>query len=170
MPYSKGSKPLKKTDESAKRFIMEVLGEDNFPCVDIDMTYNYKGTRCIFEFLKCEKPSSYLHPYNSHPHRYPRNYRKFKSLVNLKDEFKNARLFLINYTDKDVYIKEAEDTAKNLVLIMEVEGYNAKAIEKWRRNGEKGSCNFLKITNVAYLTRETFKKKLMDLNPDKFFK
>ena len=163
------SKPLKKADESAKLFLMDILHGEAMPFMDIDLIYKYEDTRCIFELLKCESKNPHINPYTSHPHRYPKNYRKFQNLVNIKNEFKNARLFLVNYSEENTYIEEFNDYARNLVLLMEVEGFDEQAIQEWKKKRKIGGCNFLKVKNVRRLKREEFGKLLIQMNPDNFF-
>ena len=81
---SKKSKPIGKIDEASKEFIMELLGEEETHGIDIDSIYYIRGKGwIIFEFLKCDT----VDPYESHPNRYPFNWKKFATLFELSKKF-----------------------------------------------------------------------------------
>ena len=54
------SKPIKKTDDESKRFIIDCLGGENTHGFDVDSVYYYKGCWCLFEYLTIYKRSKIL--------------------------------------------------------------------------------------------------------------
>lgn len=60
------SKPIQKTDDSAKQLIIEALEGQETGGFDLDSVYNIQGTYYVLEFLKCDT----VRPFNSHPRRY----------------------------------------------------------------------------------------------------
>ena len=121
------SKPIKKTDDESKRFIIDCLGGENTHGFDVDSVYYYKGCWCLFEYLKCENEN--MTPYTSDPKYYPWNWKKFYSLFCLAKGV-NGKLILVNYSTR-----EAD---KNLVKVMEVTSFNANKINDYIKNNKTG--------------------------------
>lgn len=89
------SKPIQKTDDSAKQLIIEALEGHETGGFDLDSVYCVKGTYYVLEFLKCDT----VRPYDSHPRRYWfRNKQKFISLWDITTKLE-GRLYLVNYED-----------------------------------------------------------------------
>lgn len=89
------SKPIDKTDESAKELIIETLGNNPTGGFDLDSVYYINGTYYIIEFLRCIG----IKPFYSHPNRYWNlNKQKFISLWDITTKL-NGQLYLINYED-----------------------------------------------------------------------
>lgn len=104
------SKIIRKTNEASKRFIMLLLDGCETHGIDIDSLYYTKDDGwIIFEFLKCDT----VDPYESHPNRYPFNWKKFATLFGLSEKLE-GQLWLINYSDskkwenhiKIIYVKK----------------------------------------------------------------
>jgi hypothetical protein len=94
---SKKSKPIRKIDEASKEFIIELLGKEETHGIDIDSIYYIKGKGwIIFEFLKCDT----VDPYDSHPNRYPFNWKKFATLFELSKKLE-GELILVNYSKEN---------------------------------------------------------------------
>lgn len=89
------SKPILKTDDSAKQLIIETLEGSETGGFDLDSVYCIRGHYCVLEFLKCDS----VRPNNSHPNYYWfRNKQKFISLWDISQKLE-AALFLVNYED-----------------------------------------------------------------------
>jgi len=116
MTLGEGSKPISKSDDAAKDFIRQSLGQDFTRGFDIDSIYcevNEGSIRwTLFEFLKCESVT----PQESHPKRYwngrAANKRKFLSLWTLRQSLIKAnvesRLLLVNYRSSELPVKLME--------------------------------------------------------------
>lgn len=91
------SKPIKKNDEASKEFIIELLNGEKTHGIDIDSIYYTKENGwIILEFLKCDT----VDPYQSHPNRYPFNWKKFATLFTLSQKLE-GQLILVNYSKED---------------------------------------------------------------------
>ncbi len=86
------SKPISKSDDSSKEFIIKCLKGDETHGFDIDSIYFYKGKYLIFEYLKDENLS--LSPHQSDPKYYPYNWQKFYSLF--QTSVKTRRNFIFS--------------------------------------------------------------------------
>lgn len=118
------SKAIEKTDESAKKLIIEALEGNNTGGFDLDSIYLISGTYYILEFLKCDT----IRPYNSHPKRYwHKNKTKFLSLWDITTKL-NAQLYLINYEDSREQFKVIR------VLDLNEKGITEEIIKKWDFN------------------------------------
>ena len=114
------SKKLSKTDDSAAKFVIEMLSGDQTFGINFDRIQwdNEIEKYVILEYLYCH-PSQFernITPLTSHPNRYcgeGGNIQKFISLWKLTKKI-DAQLILINYTSKN---EKFEDE----VLVMEVE-------------------------------------------------
>ena len=104
----KKSKPIGKTDEASKEFIIELLEGEETHGIDIDSIYYIKeGGWIIFEFLKCDT----VDPYESHPNRYPFNWKKFATLFELSKKLE-GKLILVNYSKDNKW----KDNIKLLIV------------------------------------------------------
>ena len=98
------SKPISKTDEDAKKLIIESLDGNVTGGFDIDSIYLIANRYVVLEFLKCDS----VRPYNSHPNRYWfKNSQKFISLWQITKKLEGS-LFLINYEDSREQFKVIE--------------------------------------------------------------
>lgn len=113
------SKKITKPDESAKKLIIEIMGDELTGGFDVDSIYRLPhGKWVIIEFLKCET----VRPFESHPNRYWfKNSQKFISLWNLKKDL-DAILFLVNYEDsrEQFVLIKVNDIDKNRGILDEV--------------------------------------------------
>lgn len=170
------SKPIGKSDDSSKKFIMECLQGDMTYGFDIDSVY-YNGfcnQYYIFEYLKCE--SEYVTPHNSNPKFYPYNWRKFHSLFQLSKKI-NAKFILVNYSDGykqinnngNIVLKELPNKEKyiNEVKIFYVSNIRYEILQQyeslptWERPKHLDYLEYEKIEN---LTLDEFSKQLRKLN------
>jgi len=90
------SKPLRKAETSVGRLTQKVLGTDFVFGVDIDFITRTKAGWAVLEFLKCE--STRVTPATSHPRRYWRNWRKFRTLWDIAKGL-GGTLYLVNYEE-----------------------------------------------------------------------
>lgn len=89
------SKPIRKTDDSAKQLIIEALEGNQTGGFDLDSVYFIDGIYYVLEFLKCDT----VRPNKSHPNRYwYKNAQKFISLWNITRKL-DGLLYLVNYED-----------------------------------------------------------------------
>jgi hypothetical protein len=139
------SKPLRKGDESAADFVMEMLAGDptfgiNFDRIQWD---NVTNRYVIVEFLLTEERDD-VDPWTSHPNRYfLKNARKFQSLWELAKQF-DAALVLVNYAKKGT-------KHENKVKLMEVVNVNPQSTTPV-------------VTRDKLMTREEFSKWFRILN------
>jgi len=157
---SNKSKEISSADDSAGRFLKELLGDDPGRNFDVDSIFAYKDKNgdwgwVIFEFLKND--ASYSTVISSHPNRYwKKNKRKFISLWALtttlrKSGFK-ASLYLVNYDEELTKIKVM--TVDNLVM---------NTFEKWN---DTNHFNHIITTDKVYDFKE-FKEKFRNFNKTK---
>lgn len=92
------SKPLKRTDESATRLVINTLNGKNAYGINIDTIFKTKKHGYVLlEFLKCE--SKYVNGCQSHPRRYwKKNWRKFVRLWEIAKKL-DAKFILVNYEE-----------------------------------------------------------------------
>ena len=111
------SKMIKKTDEASKQFIIFLLDRKETHGIDVDCVYHTKDGWLLIEFLKCDT----VDPYESHPNRYPFNWKKFATLFELSNKLE-GELWLVNYSKrakwsdhiKIIYVKKVHyDKVKN---------------------------------------------------------
>jgi len=115
---SEKSKPIGKIDETSKEFIMELLGREETHGIDIDCIYYIKGKGwIIFEFLKCDT----VDPYESHPNRYPFNWKKFAALFELSKKLE-GELILVNYSKEDGW--------KDKIKVLYVKNVNISKVKR----------------------------------------
>lgn len=126
---SQFSKPIKKTDDSAKQLIIETLEGEETGGFDLDSVYCINGVYVVLEFLKCDT----VRPFDSHPKRYWfKNKQKFLSLWAITKKL-NGILYLINYEDsreqfKIIYVKDLDENGiKNEV----VKKWNFSQFKSW---------------------------------------
>lgn len=134
------SKPIKKTDDSAKQLIIEALEGEETGGFDLDSVYCVKGNYIVLEFLKCDT----VRPFDSHPNRYWfKNKQKFLSLWAITKKL-NGVLYLINYEDsreqfKIIYVKELDEEGIQKEIEKE---WNFDQFKRWfknlNRNARKG--------------------------------
>ena len=110
------SKPIQKTDDASKEFIMELLEGNETHGVDIDSLYYTDDGWVVIEFLKCDT----VDPHKSHPNRYPFNWKKFVTLFELAKKLE-GKLILVNYS------KEKE--WRNHIKIIDVENVNIEQVQ-----------------------------------------
>ncbi|RMD62699.1 hypothetical protein D6833_06545 [Candidatus Parcubacteria bacterium] len=95
------SKPIRNTDDEAKKLIIEALEGQNTYGFDIDSMFYIKSEDrwVVIEFLKTNH--KFVRPSTSHPNRYwHKNWRKFVTLWRLVEALGNAELYLVNYEDE----------------------------------------------------------------------
>lgn len=170
------SKPIGKSDDSSKAFIIKCLKGDKTYGFDIDSIYYNERINqyYIFEYLKCE--NDHLTPHTSNPKYYPYNWRKFHSLFQLAKRL-NAKLLLVNYgdgykqvkQDDKIFLQELPNKEKyiNEVKIFYVSNIDYKALQKYESlpDGQKPkTLEYLKYEKVENLTFDEFSNKLRDLN------
>ena len=115
------SKPISKTDESAKELIIETLDGEVTGGFDIDSVYNIDGKYFIIEFLKCDT----VRPFESHPKRYwNKNKQKFISLWDLTSKLGGV-LYLVNYEDTREQFRVIK------VLELNKQGISSEEERKW---------------------------------------
>lgn len=112
-----GSKPLGIEDESAFKFVKEILKGDSTYAINFDRVQwdTQENGYVIVEFLLCDEKqfSRGVTPYSSHPNRYfHKNAQKFISLWEISQAL-HAKLYLVNYSKKGT-------AYENEVLLMEV--------------------------------------------------
>jgi len=99
-----GSKPIQKTDDSAKQLIIESLEGQVTGGFDLDSVYHIGDAYYVLEFLKCDT----VRPVSSHPNRYwYKNKQKFLSIWDITQKL-NGKLFLVNYEDSREQFKVIE--------------------------------------------------------------
>ena len=115
------SKPIQKTDDSAKQLIIEALDGRQTGGFDLDSVYLIKDTYYVLEFLKCDT----VRPFQSHPRRYWfKNKQKFLSLWAITCKL-NGRLYLVNYEDSREQFKVIR------VLEMDESGIKKEEVKRW---------------------------------------
>lgn len=170
------SKPIGKSDDSSKAFIIKCLKGDKTYGFDIDSIYLFHNKAInqyyIFEYLKCE--NEHLTPHTSNPKYYPYNWRKFHSLFQLAKRL-NAKLLLINYSDgykqvkqnDKIILQELPNKEKyiNEVKVFYVSNINYKALKEYESSNPKPKhLEYLEYEKVESLTFDEFSKKLRKLN------
>lgn len=163
------SKPLGKSDDSSKEFIIQCLGGDKTYGFDIDSVYIYQNNTnnkyYIFEYLKCD--SVHVTPYTSDPSKYPYNWRKFHSLFQLTKKL-GGTLILVNYSNGyDSQMKELpnKEIYKNQVKMLFVKDIDYKAIKQYESSHPKPKhLNYLIYSNIKLLTLEEFSNILRRVN------
>ena len=115
------SKPIQKTDDSAKQLIIEALEGQETGGFDLDSVYNIQGIYYVLEFLKCDT----IRPFNSHPRRYWfKNKQKFLSLWEITTKL-GGRLYLVNYEDSREQFKVIQ------VLDLDESGIKEEIVNLW---------------------------------------
>lgn len=115
------SKPIQKTDDSAKQLIIEALEGQPTGGFDLDSVYNVRGTYYVLEFLKCDT----IRPFDSHPRRYWfKNRQKFLSLWDITTKLK-GRLYLVNYEDSREQFKVIQ------VIELDESGIQKEKVNLW---------------------------------------
>ncbi|MDA3053336.1 hypothetical protein OFO01_07585 [Campylobacter sp. JMF_01 NE2] len=173
------SKPIGKSDDSSKEFIIKCLKGDKTYGFDIDSIYLLHRSDInqyyIFEYLKCE--SEYLTPHGSDPKYYPYNWRKFHSLFQLAKRLK-AKLILVNYGDgyKQVKLDNGEialqelpnkDKYINEVKLFYVSGVNYDALKEYENTDfahRPKHLEYLEYERIEKITLDEFSQKLRQLN------
>lgn len=123
----KKSKPIGKIDEASKEFIIELLEGEETHGIDIDsIYYTKKDGWIIFEFLKCDT----VDPHESHPNRYPFNWKKFATLFELSEKLE-GKLILVNYS--------RDDRWKDNIKLFIVKNVNIEKVLKDLKSGLKYS-------------------------------
>ena len=123
------SKPIQKTDDSAKQLIIEALEGQVTGGFDLDSVYYIEGKYYVLEFLKCDT----VRPYDSHPSRYWRiNKQKFLSLWKITKKL-DGYLFLVNYEDSREQFKiiKVIDLNADGIQIEEVYLWNFTQFKDW---------------------------------------
>lgn len=172
------SKPLERSDDSSKEFIIKCLKGDKTYGFDIDSVYlmhdNNINQYYIFEYLKCE--NEYLSPHQSNPKFYPYNWRKFHALFQLSKKL-SAKLLLINYSDgyktikenNQIYKKELLNKEKyiNEVRIFYVSNINYKLLKEYELldfSQKPKHLDYLEYDKIENLSFDEFSQKLRELN------
>ena len=172
------SKPIGKSDDSSKEFIIRCLKGDKTFGFDIDsiyLLYNDETTQYyIFEYLKCE--SERVTPHKSDPKYYPYNWRKFHSLFQLAKKL-NAKLLLVNYGDGYKHIIENgittlkelpnKESYINEVKLFTVSNIKYDVLKKYDTTEfyqRPKILEYLEYETVENLTLEQFSEKLRKLN------
>ena len=131
------SKPIQKTDDSAKQLIIEALEGQQTGGFDLDSVYYIKETYYVLEFLKCDT----VRPYNSHPRRYWfKNRQKFLSLWKITEKLE-GRLYLVNYEDSREQFKVIR------VISMDESGIIQEKVNLW--NFEQFKTWFKALNNLS---------------------
>lgn len=137
------SKPIQKTDDSAKQLIIEALDGHQTGGFDLDSVYLIKGTYYVLEFLKCDT----VRPFNSHPRRYWfKNKQKFLSLWDITTKLE-GRLYLVNYEDSREQFKVIR------VLDMDETGILKENIKLW--NFDEFKVWFQALNNLEIRKEQT---------------
>ncbi|ECO3446594.1 hypothetical protein FX743_09045 [Campylobacter coli] len=163
------SKPIGKSDDSSKEFIIRCLGGDKTYGFDIDSVYVYQNSinskYYIFEYLKCD--SIYVTPHTSDPNKYPYNWKKFHSLFQLTKKL-GGTLILVNYSNGyDSQMKELpnKEIYENQVKMLFVEDIDYNAIKQYELSYPKPKyLNYLKYSDVKFLTLDEFSNILRQIN------
>ena len=141
------SKPIQKTDDSAKELIIEALEGQATGGFDLDSVYRVKDTYYVLEFLKCDT----VRPFNSHPRRYWfKNSQKFLSLWDITTKL-GGRLYLVNYEDSREHFKVIR------VLSMDQTGIKEEQVKLWNFDQFK---KWFKALNNLSSERETVIEKV----------
>lgn len=148
---AEASKPIGKTDDDSKRFIIDCLSSDKTHGFDVDSLYFYQGQWCLFEYLKCESPN--VTPHTSDPKYYPYNWRKFYCLYCLAKQLR-GRLFLVNYSMRE------QD--REQVKVMEVLSFDCETVRTYEQSGGR-HCNYLGLKSWK-TDRKTFSDWLRQIN------
>lgn len=158
------SKKISKTDDSAGKLLMELLGEDPGRNFDVESIFAFKHEDgrwgwLIFEFLK--KDNKNLTIEESHPNRYwHMNSRKFLSLWALKESLEMggfySALWLVNYDDSREDIK-----------IMIVQDINEESKNKWVCEGKRTKYDEFLVTNDKVMKFDEFKRRFRSFNSGK---
>lgn len=146
------SKPIKKTDDESKQFIIDCLKTDPTRGFDVDSLYFHKNKWIIFEYLKCE--NDHVTPHTSNPKFYPRNWKKFRCLYSLAKQL-DGDLYLVNYSTRDA--------DKDQVRVMKVLSFDYAKIKKYNATYSRGHCEYMKLRTWE-MTLEQFSKHLRRLN------
>lgn len=143
------SKKISKGDDSSKQFIIDLLGGNITHGGDIDCIYLRKGKKwLIIEFLKCDT----VDPFNSHPNRYPKNWRKFATLFEIAQQL-HGDLWLVNYSLNEEW--------KNMIKLLVVKGIDYKLV-----NGVKDIFHYIPYltTEDQQMDLERFKQLFNEIN------
>ena len=173
-----GSKSIGKTDDSAKEFVIGLLGTEVTRGFDIDSIYYIHSTKdkekprywCVIEMLKCDT----VDPFSSNPNRYFFNWKKFASLWSVAKKLE-GRLYLVNYSLKETILPKEKIEGKKIAGIEE---FNDKEI-RWKdviklmevididiekvKTNKRPFCNYLTLKEYHY-TYNSFKKHFRNLN------
>lgn len=156
---SNDSKPISKSDDSSKAFIMKVLETEKTHGFDVDSVYYDKDEKwMLFEYLKCE--NEFLTPHSSHPSRYPWNWRKFYSLFQMAEKL-GGQLILVNYSDRENDMDQ--------VRVLKVRGIDYQQLELYIRMNFKQrqymkSLDYLTIDSDEKMTFDEYKEWLKGIN------
>ena len=145
------SKPIRKTDDESKQFIINSLKGDVTRGFDIDSIYYHNDKWYIFEYLKCE--SEKVTPYSSDPKYYPQNWKKFYLLYSVARKL-NGVLLLINYSTRD--------KDKNEVKVMRVLDLDYEKAKSYSKK-DGGLCEYMKLESWQ-LTMDEFSERLRKFN------
>jgi len=146
------SKMIRKTNEASKEFIMSLLEGSETHGIDVDCVYFTKNGWIIFEFLKCDT----VDPYDSHPNRYPFNWRKFATLFELSKKLK-GRLYLVNYS----YLEKWKNHIK--IIYVKMIYYDKVRDASWE--DLRHYIPYLETEDIK-MTLEDFKEKFNKLNSE----
>lgn len=157
------SKKLTNTDDSAARFLIELLDGQPGRNFDVESIFSFKTDAgwgwLIFEFLK--KDSEHLSIEQSHPNRYwKKNNRKFLSLWALAKSLEAAgftsALWLVNYDDSRDYIK-----------LMKVREINIETNKIWCCQGRETKHLEHIVSEDETMTFEEFRNRFKNFNSNK---
>lgn len=135
-------------------FIKELLEDYNTYGMDIDCIYydKVKKRYIIIEFLHCDSK----HPFESHPHYYPFNYKKFCSLWEIAKEL-GAELWLVNFSVLDEY--------KDNVRLLKINGIDYNKVDYYKNQKIKPKrLDYLNIFSDTKMSFDEFKKIFRQLN------
>ncbi len=159
------SKPISKSDDSSKEFIIKCLKGDETHGFDIDSIYFYKGKYLIFEYLKDENLS--LSPHQSDPKYYPYNWQKFYSLFQIAQKL-GGTLYLVNYSDG--FGKDGKEQPKHFaeqVKLFKVKNVDYEKLKReyldLPRYNRPKHCDYI-VSETKELMFEEYSKWLREIN------
>lgn len=161
--------------DRAKEFIKYLLGSDKTYGMDIDSIYFDGEKWIVMEFLFTDIMEQGFGPHESHPHRYPWNWKKFVNLYKLSADL-NGELWLVNFAWDPQYLTFLDKMDKekrehfNQVRLMVVEGINWESLQEYIKNSTRGKkikyWEYLKIKQDCKLTIKQFQEIYRTLNND----
>lgn len=144
------SKKIYNVDEFSKKFIIDLLEDEQTHGLDIDCVYFNNNKWIILEFCKCDT----VDPHDSHPNRYAFNWKKFATLFELSKKL-DGNFLVINYSHDERW--------KDHVKIITVNNVDYSLIKEAIGKGRPSYVPYLE-SKEEKLSLSEFKKVFKSIN------